>query len=132
MKTKIITALFSVCIALSGVAGFASFVQADSNEYSYSFYNTQASSHTTPRSKTTSKKVYVHAKSGPSLKCTVEGAVSGGYWHTRSSQVTIISQHTYHITNSVKKNGETRARLELVRTTTAYTYSKGSWIPDPE
>lgn len=131
MKIKIITALFSVCIALSGIAGFASFVQANSNEYSYSFYNTQASDHTTPRSKDTSKKVYVHAKSGPSLKCTVEGATSSGYWHTRSSQVTMNSQHTYYITNSVHSNGETRARLELVRTTAAYEYSKGSWIPDP-
>lgn len=132
MKNKIISVLFSVCIALSGIAGFASFVQANSNEYSYSFYNTQASDHTTPQTKSSSKKVYVHAKSGPSLKCTVEGATSSGYWHTRSSQVTMISQHTYHITNSVHSNGETRARLELVRTTAAYVYSKGSWIPDPE
>lgn len=131
MKIKIITALFSVCIALSGIAGFASFVQANNTEYSYSFYNTLASDHTTPRSKDTSKKVYVHAKSGPPLKCTVEGATSSGYWHTRSSQVTMISQHTYHITNSVHSHGETRARLELVRTTTAYTYSKGTWNPDP-
>lgn len=131
MKIKIITVLFSVCIALSGIAGFTLFVQADNTEYSYSFYNTQASDHTTPRSKDTSKKVYVHAKSGPALKYTVEGATATGYWHTRSSQITINSGHTARITNSVKKNGETRARLELVRTTTAYTYSKGSWNPDP-
>lgn len=131
MKNKIITALFSVCIAFSGIAGFASSVHANSNEYSFSFYNTQASDHTTPQTKSSSKKVYVHAKSGPALKYTVEGATSGGSWHTRSSQVTIYSGHTFHITNSVHKNGETRARLQLVRTTTGYVYSHGSWIPDP-
>jgi hypothetical protein len=131
MKIKIITALFSVCIALSGIAGFASFVQANSNEYSFSFYNTQASDHTTPQTKSSSKKVYVHAKSGPALKYTVEGATATGYWHTRSSQITINSGHTANITNSVHSNGETRARLQLVRTTSGYVYSKGSWIPDP-
>lgn len=132
MKNKIFSALLSITIAISGIAGFASSVQANSNEYSFSFYNTQASDHTDPHSKDTSKKVYVHAKSGPALKYTVEGATSGGSWHTRSSQVTIYSGHTFHITNSVHKNGETRARLQLVRTTSGYVYSKGSWIPDPE
>lgn len=132
MKIKIITALFSVCIALSGIAGFASSVHANSNTYTFSFYNTQSSGHTTDQAKDSSKKVYVHASSGPALKYTVEGAVSGGSWHTRSSQVTIYSGHTFHITNSVHKNGETRARLQLVRTTSGYVYSKGSWIPDPE
>lgn len=131
MKNKIITALFSACIAFSGIAGFASSVQANSNEYSFSFYNTQASDHTDPQSKNSSKKVYVHAKSGPALKYTVEGAVSGGSWHTRSSQVTIYSGHTVHIENSVNSHGENRARLQLVRTTSGYVYSKGSWIPDP-
>ncbi len=132
MKIKIVAALFSISIALSGIAGFASSVQADSHEYSFSFYNTQGSDHTDPHSKDTSKKVYVHAKSGPALKYTVEGAVSGGSWHTRSSQVTIYSGHTARIENSVRSHSETRARLELVRTTAGYVFSKGSWIPDPE
>lgn len=131
MKIKIITALFSVCIALSGIAGFTLSVQADSNTYNFSFYNTQSSGHTSAQSKDSSKKVYVHASSGPALKYTVEGAVSGGSWHTRSSQVTIYSGHTVHIENSVKGHGENRARLQLVRTTSGYVYSKGSWIPDP-
>ena len=130
MKTKIITALFSVCIALSGIAGFTLSVQADSNTYNFSFYNTQSSGHTSAQSKDSGKKVYVHASSGPALKYT-EGAVSGGSWHTRSSQVTIYSGHTVHIENSVKGHGENRARLQLVRTTSGYVYSKGSWIPDP-
>ena len=131
MKIKIITALFSVCIDLSGIAGFTLSVQADSNTYNFSFYNTQSSGHTSAKSKDSGKKVYVHASSGPALKYTVEGAVSGGSWHTRSSQVTIYSGHTVHIENSVKGHEENRARLQLVRTTSGYVYSKGSWIPDP-
>ena len=130
MKTKLLSALLSISIALSGVVGVASYVQADNNEYSYSFYNTEPSDHTTPRSKTTDRSVYVYAKSGPTLKYTVEGATSGGLWHTRSLQKKITSGHTARIENSVRDHGETRARLELVRTTTADTYSKGVWNPD--
>lgn len=131
MKNKIISVLFSACIAFSGIVGFASSVQADSNEYSFSFYNTQESGHTDPHSKDTSKKVYVHAKSGPALKYTVEGATSGGSWHTRSDPRTVYSGHTAYITNYVRANHETRARLKLVRTTAGYVFSKGSWSPDP-
>jgi len=132
MKNKIISVLFSACIALSGIAGFASSVQADNNEYSISFYNTQESGHTTPRSKDTSSKVYVHAKSGPALKYIVEGATSNGSWNTRSSPRTVYSGHTAYITNYVYANHETRVRLKLVRTTAGNVFSKGSWSPDPD
>ena len=133
MLKRIMGALLSIAIAVSGIAGFASVVSANNDEYYYTFYNGSSSGNTTDRKKTSNKLVYVHPTSGPSLYVTIQGKTSStsGSWHNRSTRVTVYNGYTHLISSTVHSHSETRARLHLERTSTAYTYSKGYWNPEP-
>ena len=131
MKKKVISALFSIAIAFSGIAGFASTVSADNDKYSYSFYNGYSSGACAGKAKTSNKKVYVHQMSGPGLKYRVQGSHSGSTWANRSNQVTLYNGYKRRIENTVNDHSEEIARLQFVRTTTAYTNTTGYWNPEP-
>lgn len=131
MKKKALAALFSIAIAFCGIAGFTSPVYADNDKYSYSFYNGYSSGASASKAKSTSKKVYVHQTSGPGLKYRVQGSHSGSTWTNRSSQVTMYNGYTTRIANTVHDHSEGLARLQFVRTTTAYTNTTGYWNPEP-
>ena len=133
MLKRIMGAVFSISIAVSGIAGFASVVIENNDKYYYTFYNVDSSGNTTDRKKTSNKLVYVHPVSGPSLYVTVQGKTSStsGSWHNRSSRVEVNTGSIHLISSTVYSHSEKRARLHLERTTTAYTYSKGYWNPEP-
>ena len=131
MKKKVISALFSIAIAFSGIAGFASTASADNDKYYYSFYNGYSSGASAGKAKSSNKKVYVHQTSGPGLKYRVQGSHSGSTWANRSNQVTLYNGDKTRIQNSVYDNNEGIARLQFVRTTMAYTNTTGYWNPEP-
>lgn len=132
MKKKVISVLFSIAIAFSGITGFATAVHATGNDaYSYSFYNGYSSGASAGKAKSTNKKVYVHQTSGPGLKYRVQGSHSGSTWTNRSDQETLYNGYKRRIENKVHQNNEGIARLQFVRTTTAYTNTTGYWNPEP-
>lgn len=130
VKNRIITILFLVAVAFSGITGLFSVVNADNDTYSYTFYNGNTSGNIAGRAKLSDCDVYVHQISGPALKYKVQGSKTGTTWSNRSSQLTLHSGYQAYIENSVYDHKEKKARLHLVRTTTAYTNTIGYWDPD--
>ena len=130
MNNRIIAILFSVVVAVSGITGLFSVVNADNDTYSYTFYNGYSSGNIPGRAKISDDVVYVHQVSGPALKYKVQGSKTGTTWSNRSSQLTLHSGYQAYIENSVYDHKEKKARLHLVRTTTAYTNTNGYWDPN--
>lgn len=131
MRSKILIALFTVVIALSGVLGYRTTVKADNDKYYYSFYNANSSGNTSAKSKTTNRKVYIHQVSGPATKYTVQGSVSGSTWNNRSSQILVYSGTSVRVSNTVYEHNEGLVRLHIVSNGYALIYTKGYWNPDP-
>lgn len=130
MKKRIIAILFSVVAASSAIAGLSSVVHADNDTYSYTFYNGYSSGNIQGRAKLSDCAVYVRQISGPALKYKVQGSKTGTTWTNRSSQLTLHSGYQAFIENTVNEHKEKKARLHLVRTTTAYTNTTGYWNPN--
>lgn len=128
---KLIVMLWSVVIALSGIAGYATMTYAGINDrYSYSFYNGSKQGNTGIDEKATKRRVYVHPTSGPALKYTVQGHNEGSGWNNRSTPKIVYCGSEAKIYNQVYQNNETYVRVHFVRTLTAYTYTRGYWNPD--
>ena len=131
MKNKIMILMFVFAIVLSGTLGFSRTIHASNDKYAFSFYNGNASSNTSAKTKTTSKKVYVHLVSGPAVKITVQGSSSGSSWSNRSSKVTVYSGTIVRIANTVYEHNEHSIRLHIERQAPAYVNTTGYWNPDP-
>jgi len=132
MKQRILTSVFFIAIAFSGIVGYATVIKADLNDrYAYSFYNMDTLGYTNTDEKATDRAVFIHPTSGPGLKYTVQGRKDGTSWKKRSEQKTIYSGSKVRLANEVHDHDETWVRVKFVRTTTGYTYTHGYWNPDP-
>ena len=128
MKNKYLSLLATIVIAMSGIAGYSTTVNAANTTTStFSFYNVNTSGNTSARKKTDSSRSYVKTVSGPALKYTIQGYGSSG-WQDCSLTYKVYSGQEIWIYNSVSTNSNARLRYE--RVSLAYDTTYGKWSPD--
>lgn len=132
MKKRLMMLMMVCALAISGIGGMTLTVNAANTEDKpFSFDNSSASGTSEWRDKNDTTKVYVYPQSGPKIFYTVQGkAGTSGSAANRSNVVAIPQGVQGSITNTVREEGGTYARLKYQRITTGYVTTKGVWSPD--
>lgn len=130
MKFRTMLLLTGIIIAASFGGVSTSAMVADTGLSRYSFDNSDATGYCSWRGKDDTSKVYVHPLSGPKVNYTVQSRLSNGTVVDCSSTVSIPLGVRGSITNYVRENGGTAARLKFKRINYARENTVGEWSPD--